>query len=144
PCHRDVKADLWQIWVPIRVSLPSYLQQSNHWHKHAEVPQPTSHEVRSFPSKDKRYCGDSNKNHQSQTHFPYGQSVFRVRVEDSKICLPEHLPNVDNIGNEGVSYSFRHRQLLSPTDCPSLTQERDDAGSGKKRNHWNFFQNDIQ
>ena len=62
-----------------------------------------------------------------ETDFPYWQPVFGVRVENSEFCRPEHLPDVNNVRDEGVSYSFRHWQLLSPTDCSTLSQKRDYA-----------------
>ncbi len=70
PANHDIQADLWEIRVTISVSLPSYLDEPNHGHQHANVPQPTYEKVWPlFSNRDASRC-DACENHQRENDLP--------------------------------------------------------------------------
>ena len=40
PRYHDVKADLWQVRITIRMRLLTDLNEANYWNEHSQIPKP--------------------------------------------------------------------------------------------------------
>ena len=119
------------------------LNEADNWHEHSQVPEPPGQDVRSFfPQQERNYSSRGEKRDR-QEDFPYWQAVVRMGIENGQPHWPEHLPNVGDIGDQGIVDSRQDRQLLRPTECMPLGKKCNDAGDRGESEQRDFFQDQL-
>src|SRR5437868_14020754 len=91
------------------MALFSNLNETNHWHEHTEIPEPSGEQVRSLASEND-YC-QTYREHESdrENDVPNCQGVIRMRIENGEMCRPQCLPDVNHVTRKRVLHAPQER-----------------------------------
>ena len=106
----------------------SHLDQTDHGHERAEVPEPADDKVRPPPPEPKHQAGDGQQENarksgikeeahlelrrQMEKEQPFRVDDRGVGIEDGQVGRPKDLFQVDHVGNQGIGHSGAQRQPL--------------------------------